>query len=133
MRAEKVVRALLAADPTVSASVGTRIYPVTLPEGAALPAIVLDHISTVDQPTIDANAPLALVESRISVQVIADSYVTLKSLIEACRTALQFKRGTIAGVSVVTVRRALVGPEYKDDELKSFAQPQDFLVLHFES
>lgn len=133
MRAEKVVRSLLAADPTVSAAVGNRIYPVTLPEGVALPAIVLDHISTVEQPTIDANAPFGLVESRISVQVISDSYTTMKSLIEACRLALNFKRGTIAGVVVVSIRRALVGPEYRDDDLKSYAQPQDFMVLHFES
>ena len=133
MRAEKVVRSLLATDPTVSAAVGNRIYPVTLPEGVALPAIVLDHISTVEQPTIDANAPFGLVESRISVQVISDSYTTMKSLIEACRLALNFKRGSISGVAVVSIRRALVGPEYRDDDLKSYAQPQDFMVLHFES
>lgn len=133
MRAEKVIRSLLLANATVSAAVGTRVYPVTLPEGTTLPAIVLDHVSTVEQPTIDANAPYALVESRISVTVIANDYVTLKSLSEACRVALNFQRGSIAGVSVVSVRRALVGPEYKDDELKSYAQPQDYMVLHFES
>lgn len=133
MRAEKVVRNLLTANATVTAAVSSRIYPVTLPEGTALPAIVLDHVSTVEQPTIDANAPFGLVESRISVTVIANDYVTLKTLSDACRVALNFKRGSIAGVSVVSVRRALVGPEYKDDELKSYAQPQDYMVLHFES
>lgn len=133
MRAEKVIRALLLANATVSAAVGTRVYPVTLPEGTTLPAIVLDHVSTVEQPTIDANAPLALVESRISVTVISDTYTTLKTLTDACRVACNFQRGSIAGVNVVSVRRALVGPEYKDDQLRSFAQPQDFLVLHFES
>lgn len=133
MRAEKVIRSLLLANATVTAAVGTRVYPVTLPEGTTLPAIVLDHVSTVEQPTIDANAPLALVESRISVTVIADTYTTLKTLTDACRVALNFKRGSIAGVNVVSVRRALVGPEYKDDQLRSFAQPLDFMVLHFES
>lgn len=133
MRAEKVIRSLLLANPTISGAVANRIYPVTLPEGTVLPAIVLDHISTVEQPTIDANAPLALVESRISVTVISNDYTTLKTLTDACRVACNFKRGTIASVSVVSVRRALVGPEYKDDELRSYAQPQDFMVLHFES
>lgn len=133
MRAEKVIRSLLLANATVSAAVGTRVYPVTLPEGTALPAIVLDHISTVEQPTIDANSPLALVESRISCTVIANDYTTLKTLVDACRVACNFQRGTIASVSVVSVRRALVGPEYKDDELRSYAQPQDFMVLHFET
>ena len=128
MRAEKVIRSLLLANATISGAVANRIYPVTLPEGTVLPAIVLDHISTVEQPTIDANAPLALVESRISVTVISNDYTT-----DACRVACNFKRGTIASVSVVSVRRALVGPEYKDDELRSYAQPQDFMVLHFES
>lgn len=133
MRAEKVVRSLLLANATVSAAVVNRVFPVTLPEGTVLPAIVLDHVSTVDQPTIDANSPLGLVESRISVTVISETYTQLKTLTDACRVALNFKRGPIAGVSVVSVRRALVGPEYKDDQLRSFAQPQDFMVLHFES
>lgn len=133
MRAEKAIRSLLLASPTVSGLVANRIYPVTLPDNVSLPALVIDHISTVEQPTIDANAPLALVESRISVTAIANDYPTLKTLIDACRAACNFKRGTIAGVSVVSVRRALVGPEYKDDELRSYAQPQDFMVLHFES
>lgn len=132
MRAEKVVRSLLLANATVTAAVGSRIYPVTLPEGTALPAIVLDHISTVEQPTIDANAPAQLVESRISATVMANDYLTLKSLVDACRIALNFKRGSIEGVSVVSVRRALVGPEYKDDELQNFAQSLDWMVLHFE-
>jgi hypothetical protein len=133
MRAEKVVRSLLLANATVSGAVANRVYPVTLPEGTALPAIVLDHVSTVEQPTIDANAPFALVESRISVTVISDVYTTMKTLMDACRVALNYKRGSISGVNVVSVRRALVGPEYKDDQLRSFAQSQDFMVLHFES
>lgn len=133
MRAEKVIRSLLLANATVSAAVSNRVYPVTLPEGTALPAIVLDHVSTVEQPTIDANSPLGLVESRISVTVISDTYTQLKTLTDACRVACNFARGSIAGVSVVSVRRALVGPEYRDDQLRSFAQPQDFMVLHFES
>lgn len=133
MRAEKVVRSLLLANATVTASVATRVYPVTLPEGTTLPAIVIDHISTVEQPTIDANAPAQLVESRISVTVMTSDYLTLKNLIDACRVALNFKRGSISGVNVVSIRRALVGPEYKDDALRSYAQPQDFMVLHFES
>lgn len=133
MRAEKVVRSLLLANATVTAAVGSRIYPVTLPEGTTLPAIVLDHISTVEQPTIDANAPAQLVESRISATVLTNDYLSLKNLVEACRIALNFKRGTIEGVSVVSVRRALVGPEYKDDELQNFAQSLDWMVLHFES
>ncbi len=133
MRAEKVVRSLLLANASVASAVGTRIYPVTLPDGVALPAIVLDHISTVEQPTIDANAPAQLVESRISATVMTNDYVTLKTLIDACRVALNFQRGVIEGVTVVSVRRALVGPEYRDDELRSYAQAQDWMVLHYES
>ena len=47
-RVEQWMYSTLAADPTISAQVGTRIYADQAPQGAAFPLIVFAHIGNVD-------------------------------------------------------------------------------------
>ena len=133
MRAEKVIHSLLNGAAGVSALVADRIYPSPLPQGVTLPALAVEHISTVDLPTIDAAAPYALVQSRIEVTALAKDYPTQKSLIEAVRQACQFESGVIAGVTVVVVLRDGVGPDLRDDDMQVFSQSIDFRVVYHES
>lgn len=133
MRAEKAVVALLNAAPWVTALVDTRIYPPPLPQHVALPALAVTHISTVDMPTMDANAGYNLAQSRIEVTAIAKDYATQKNLIEQVRLALQHQRGTFNDVSVVAILRAGVGPDIRDDDMQVFTQSIDFLVIHHET
>lgn len=133
MRAEKVITALLNAASGVTALVSDRIYPPPLPQGVALPAVSVEHISTVDLPTIDANAGYNLVQTRIEVTAIAKDYPTQKALLEQVRTAITFQRGTIAGVQVVSILRGSVGPDIRDDDMQLFTQSIDFLVTLRES
>ena len=132
MRAEKAVMALLNAAPWVTALVGTRIYPPPLPQGVALPALAVEHISTVDLPRIDAASGVNLVTSRIEVTAIAKTYAAQKDLIEAVRLALMYQHGTFAGVYVGTILRGSVGPDMRDDDMQVFTQAIDFLVTHHE-
>lgn len=133
MRGEKVITALLNAASGVTALVGTRIYPPPLPQGVALPALAVEHISTVDLPTIDANAGYNLVQTRIEVTALAKDYPTQKLLIEQVRQAITFQRGTVAGVQVISILRGLVGPDLRDDDMQLFTQSIDFLVTLRES
>ena len=55
MSAVSIAYALLSGAGAVTAIVSTRIYPVELPEGIALPAIVIDSISNVRAGAIDAD------------------------------------------------------------------------------
>jgi Flp pilus assembly protein CpaB len=133
MRAEKAIHSLLTAASGVTALVGTRIYPPPLPQNVALPAIAVEHISTVDVATIDANAGYNLVRSRIEVTVLAKDYATQKALIEAVRLALTYQRGTFAGVNVASILRDSVGPDLRDDDMQVFSQSIDFIVTLSES
>lgn len=128
MRAEKVIRSLLAAAPSVSALVATRIYPAPIPQATTLPAIGYSHVSTVPLTTLDASAGFNLVRSRIEVFAIAKSYADQKALVEEIRKALDYQRGTIAGVEVVSILRDVSGPDLRDDDMQIFTQATDFLV-----
>lgn len=133
MDAEKVVTALLNAAPGVTALVGVRIYPPPLPQAVALPAIAVKHISTVDQPTLDASAGYNLTQSRIEVEVIAKDYATQKTLTRQVRDAIRYQRGTIAGINVVSILRGGVGPDVRDDDMQIYSQSTDFILTLRES
>lgn len=128
MRAEKVIRALLAAAPGVTALVATRIYPGPVPQGAALPAISYEHISTVSLATLDAAAAYNLVQTRIETTAIAKTYGEVKALVEEIRKALDYQRGTIAGVEVTSIVRGSAGPDLRDDDMQIYTQAVDFLL-----
>ena len=89
-------------------------------------------MSTIDLETIDAQS-YALVQSRIEVTAVTKSYVAQKNLLEQIRLALQYKRGTYAGVEVVNITRENSGPDLRDDEKEIFTQAIDFLVIFKET
>lgn len=128
MRAEKAIRALLMQASAVTTLVGDRCYPGQLPQGCALPALVVEHVSTVDLPTLNAQAGFGLVQTRVQVTVLAATYPQQKSLADAVITACRYQRGVIAGVRVANVVRELVGPDLRDDDRSVFYQSVDFLV-----
>lgn len=127
MRAEAVVKSLLASYPGVTAIVSSRIQPSPLPETLQLPALAMRHISTVDLPTIDA-ASYALIRSRIEVTAVTKSYPVQKQLLEQVRLALQYQRGIVAGYQVVSIVRDNVGPDLRDDDKGIFTQSIDFIL-----
>ena len=128
MRAEKVIRALLGAAAPVVALVGTRVYPAPIPQATTMPAIGYSHVSTVPLSTLDAAAGYNLVRSRIEVFAIAKTYADQKTLVEEIRKALDYQRGTIAGIEVVSIIRDVAGPDLRDDDMQVFTQATDFLV-----
>ena len=128
MSAVSIIHALLAAASPLTALVSDRIYPSELPQGAALPAIGISDQGGVELPTLDASAAYTLVEENVQVTVLAKDYVTQKSLKDKVRAACNFKRGTIAGSSVMSVRRSGWGPDMRDSDLTVFAQTIEFKV-----
>ena len=132
MRAEKVITALLNAAAGVTALVADRIYPGILPQGAAMPALSVEHVISEELTTIDAIAAFGLVRSRIQVTALAKSYPEVKALIEQVRIACNYQRGVVATVRVVSVLRDTVGPDLRDDDLRVFSQSIDFQVTYQE-
>lgn len=128
MRAEKVVKTLLGNAAGVSALVGARIYPGPIPQGTTLPAISYEHISTVPLRTLDAAAGYSLVQSRIECTAVAKTYGEQKALVEEIRKALDYQRGTVASIEVVSILRGAAGPDIRDDDVQLYTQAVDFLV-----
>lgn len=130
MNAEAVVYALLSGAGPVTAIVGTRIYPVALPERQPTPAVVYQVISSVPVGRIDAQAASHLTRTRVQVDVLSKDHTVLKTLRDACVAALRFQRGTVGGVVVHTVLPEPDGPTTYDRELAVYHRPVDFMVIH---
>jgi hypothetical protein len=133
MSAVKVIRALLVASAPVTALVPVaQIVAGVVPQGVTLPAVAITDVSSVPVSAIDAQAEFSLVTSRVQVTLMAKDYPTVKTLMEVARKACNFARGTIAGVSVVSVVRDTVGPDFSDDAASIHFQSIDFKVTYHE-
>ena len=60
--------------------------------------------------------------------MLAKDYVTQKSLKDKVRAACNFKRGSIGGFQVVSVRRTSWGADMRDSDLTVFGQEINFTV-----
>lgn len=133
MSAVKVIRALLVgAAPVVSLCPAARIMAGVAPQGTAMPALSLMHISTVPLVRIDAQAEFNLVTSRVQVTVLASSYAGVKPLLDAVRRACNYQRGILAGVDVASIVRDTVGPDFSNDAATIHYQAIDFKVTFHE-
>ncbi len=125
-----VIRSLLVADGTLTAAVpSARIVAGLLPQGVALPALGIEEISSVPQPTIDAQA-YALMRTRVQVTVSATSYPQQKAVAALARAACEYRRGAIAGQQVASIVLESTGPDLRDGDAQIFQQPLDFIVIH---
>lgn len=134
MSGVKVIRSLLALDAALLALVpAARIMAGVLPQGTALPAVSVTEVSTVELPRIDAQSPTTLVDARVQVSVLAADYPAQKALLTAVRQACNYKRGLLASVQVVSVRRGFNGPDFQDPDSGFFMQSIDFHVIYHEA
>ena len=132
MSAETVTYALLAGAGPVTAIVGSRIFPVILPEKQPTPALVYTLISSPRRGAIDAYAPTHLTQSRVQIDVMSADHAVSATLRDAVVAAMQFQRGVIGGTTVHSVIPAepLDGPVFYDKDLRLFVRPLDFFIFH---
>lgn len=83
----KYVRDTLIADPAVSAIVGSRIFPVLLPEGTVPPMISLHRISATPENSLTGFAGLDV--TVVAIDCWAANYQGLLALRDAVRTRMQ--------------------------------------------
>lgn len=99
MNAEDGVYALLSNDAGVTAQVGTRIYPVTLPQSVAVPAIIYSQLD--EQSTPSKTGPVSNGWT-FQVTVIADNNQTARTISRLVKTALDWKEQAITGGTLRT-------------------------------
>lgn len=121
---EQRLYAHLSADADVSALVGSRIYPLVMPQGAALPAIVYQRISGV--PANHAGRVPSLESARVQVNCYAKTYGVAKDLCDAVVWRMQ-QSSPYFQCTRVNER------DLYDDEDRTFALALDFSLWHHRS
>jgi len=128
------VRYLLANDAAVLAAVpAIRIKAGALPINTVLPALSIDHISTVERNTVAMNTAEVFATSRVQVTVFSKTYSQCKSILELVRKALPHTRGSTGGVDLDSILPDSANPDIYDAEDGVHMQSRDFIVQFSEA
>ena len=127
----KVIRTLLLGAEAVTTRVADRVAAGDVDADRGLPAIGLAEVSMVPIGAFDAQAEYSIVTSRVQVTVVGKTYPDVIALIDLARRACNFERGQIAGIDVISVLRATVGPDMEDVAGNSI-KTIDFKVTYHE-
>lgn len=113
-------------------SVGGRIYPKRLTQNVVYPALTYQVIS--DPRGHDHGGPDGTVQARVQVTAFSTSYLEMKTVLDAVRTALDGFTGEIGGVQVAAVFHA-GGRDLLDSEVKPEVHynPTDYMVQFTET
>lgn len=111
---EEGLFAYLDAHPGLTVEVGSRIYPVKLPQLPTFPAVTYTRIST---PRLHAFERSLLPHPRFQFDCWAESYSRAKDVAAQVRAALNIYRGAMGAytvqVSIVDDERDMYDPETK--------------------
>ena len=119
----------LAGDSGVAALVGSRIYPLHLPQAPTLPALVYERISTVRTYGHDGQHSPTTV--RMQVDSLAPTLAVARSCADAVLAALSGFSGTVGSLDV---RSCFADNEINlpDEETGLVRVIQDFLITFME-
>lgn len=104
MTAERALTALVRTKPAITDLIGVnpmRWYPMTKPQGATLPLITYQRISTVRPPTLRRRSRLA--RPRIQLTLWAASYSGLETLARVLRESIDGFRGPVNSYTIQSI------------------------------
>jgi len=121
----------LTTDSDVSALVGTRVYPLKLPQGYTLPAISYqrvsgDRLATLSGPTGRANP-------RFQIDCWASTYSGVRDLASKVRQALDGHKGGLGGEDDVGGISIEGDRDLFEENTEVFRVTMDFFIPHFET
>jgi hypothetical protein len=130
---ESGLREVALADAGVAALIGSRLYPLKLPQSPVYPASVYQRIS--GPRDHDHGGSTGKAEVRIQVTHWATSYSGVKQVAEAFRAALDGYSGAMGSTAVALCRLAneIDGFEHTENDSGDYSVRQDFLVQYTES
>lgn len=122
--------AFLSANTGIQAVVGTRIYPLRVPEGATLPALAYHKVSGPSEHSKDGD--MSLNHPRFQITCWAATYAAAKAGRTAVSAALNgFANGSVMGGSVV-VDQVIVenDMDLHDQTTLEFGASTDAIIWH---
>jgi hypothetical protein len=131
MTVEEALFAYLRAHPGLAALVGSRIYPLKLPQNVTLPAVAYQRISTSWRYALGGSGP-RLTQVRFQISCWAEKYETAKAVASQVRGALGNFSGVMGGTSGVRVLATTLAAEADvyEPETGLYNAPVDVLLLH---
>lgn len=95
---EEAVVARMQGYAGLAALIGPRVFPLRVPQDAAMPAIAYQKISSPKTASHGGGSHLA--QSRIQITIEADTYREVKSTADQVRACWDGFRGTVSGVRI---------------------------------
>lgn len=115
----RALRAFLLADATISATVGTRVYPLKLPQGAETPAIVITRVSGVRSNVLSGPASLAQpryqIDSVVRETTGSTAFTVASTLGSAVRSRLEGHGGVMTDPATSPVSDYRTGVTFIDE------------------
>lgn len=141
MRMDEALYSYLSTHAGLSALVGTRIYPVKLPQNVSLPAVTYQKISGHRVHAMQTDPGYASPRFQISCWAVDSAtesgYDIVKAVAEQARAALQDYRGTMGGAGGVVVDAVFLDDEndfYEDAARQGvFHVAQEYIIWHQEA
>ena len=132
---EQGLYSYLSTQVTLTALVGTRIYPMFIPQGATIPCITYQRISTPRTPTHDTSGRGDLVNPRVQFDIWSETQKSGSDIGAVLTALLNGKVGAIgSGGNQITIRASLQEtevPDY-DPEIKLFRNRVEFIIWYQE-
>ena len=122
----------LANTPAVTAIVGTRIYPLKLPQKPTLPALTYQLITPMSIIAHDGKSGTA--QCRYQITGFANTPDAVRDLMEKVRICMDGYKGVIGGANTITVQAMLPegGYENHDPETNRYMRARDYMIWYNE-
>jgi hypothetical protein len=120
----------------ITTLISTRVYLERIPQGATLPCLTYQRISTPRILTHDTSGSAGTAHPRFQFDAWAATYSSAKAIADALRAALNGFKGTItSGVDSVVVQAALIDGESSepDPEAGLARIRSDYIIYHLEA
>lgn len=131
---EEGLKTYLTGYAGLTSLISTRVYPMRIPQGATIPCITYQRISTPRIKTHDTSGSSGTAYPRFQFDAWATTYASAKTITDQVRAALNGYKATIGTTNSVVVYGALVDderPEF-DSETGLYRISSDYVIWHQE-
>lgn len=125
------ITAFLQADSGLTAVIAGRVYPVILPQGAALPALVYSQTHGHQALTLDDAE--GFTDAMFQISCMATSYKDAKTVAKAVRAALHGFAGMMNATTKVYGAFDETERDTYNADTKEYRTDLDFRIFHFDN
>lgn len=129
MKIEEALYTYLKSHTGLSALVGSRIYPLKLPQNPTLPAVVYVKVSYAGERAMGTGNPRAS-RARFQFSCFAQSYASAKDVAEQVKLALQDYSGLMGGGVTVLDTNVVGEVDVFEPDTGLYHVPVDVLLIH---